>query len=736
MIPNTSRPFKAARGQIEAEKHACLPRRIADTQFRTTFEASQPLMSCIKSSNEETSIIAARELPRFWRQDQFCIHKRGATSRVHLLPNSKEEIHLAKVHFSAPGNIATEDSELPRTITEIGMSPYGVAVFASLEVYPLWEGAHLRERKKKDVFRGLACLYSIMCVVDTALDACLNYDDDDESLSRVWNPLGRYLAIAEDIGYQVDQECDQVSTTHLLTTQKINSSKNKFIPANMDATVKTETPVRMETPDRMDSAVEMETPVKMETPARMDNAAFKAEQNDEIEFRPVRNDRTEKNIITLAQYQQVVQEALPEMDPDYIARTVFDPTHTSLVMIQKNEGQIGVKSEREIGGIPQNVDEVIGGITYRVWKDRKFVEMIYLVVDTDQHGTGYGSCLMNHFKDEIKSSYAETIMEILAYADTTAIGFFKKHGFAKDVTLNKRVWGGIIKDYNQAALMQCTLLPRMRYVEAARMLRKQKECLLAILAASSRSDVVHAPPAQWSQGIVGPLDPYSIPGIRESGWSPTMDVLARETGSRPYSTPLRDFLSYLKRQKQVWPFLEPVDGDVITDYHKIIENPMDLQTMGEKLNDGLYETPKAFVEDVKLIISNCRIYNHQDSVFYRCSNVLERSMLIFIKAFVKLGFVEEWRNGGGYPGPLSNTFRNQELIVDEYFPGYYIGNLEALMQLVCVHSDIRSIWKPLNHRGYRKLAHLFAFERAYGGTTFRVAESVGWRLDEDRPSRL
>lgn len=353
------------------------------------------------------------------------------------------------------------------------------------------------------------------------------------------------------------------------------------------------------------------------------NTAYSAEKKGTLEFRAIKNDGKEKSFIALANFQQVVHLALPSMHKPYIAKTVFDPTHTSLVMIEKKKARIHGKYHE--------TEKVIGGICYRPWENRKFVEMVYLIVDEDHRGGGYGAHLVNHFKDEIKSSFNEEVMDILAYADLTAVGFFKKQGFTRDVTLDKKLWVGVIKDYIQSGLMQCTMLEKIRYVESARMILKQKETLLAKLAHADRSDIVHPPPAQWSQGIVYPILPHTIKGIKESGWSPEMDAYARESGSRPYSTPLHDFLAHLKRGKQVHPFLEPVDENDVPDYYKVIENPMDLQTMGTKLKEGQYDSPKAFVEDVKLIISNCRQYNRPTTQFYKAAGTLERSMLAFIK---------------------------------------------------------------------------------------------------------
>ncbi|KAA8565511.1 hypothetical protein EYC84_009369 [Monilinia fructicola] len=339
---------------------------------------------------------------------------------------------------------------------------------------------------------------------------------------------------------------------------------------------------------------------------------------EQIEFRVVKNDGSESSLITLARFQKLVQAALPRMDHDSIRQTVFDPNNTSFVMVQK-------------AGDPVQTEEVIAGVAYRVWEARRFVELVYLVVNKNKHKTGLGSRLMNHFKDEVKSSMAENVMEILTYADNFAVGFFKKQGFTKDITLEKRVWGGIINDYVESILMQCTLLPRIRYANAAAMLRLQKEASMAriaTLATSSRNDIVHAPPAQWQQGVIAPIDPVDIPAIRASGWT-------RTVGPRPYFTPLKEFLDYLKTgehsEAYLTSFLNPVDVLTYPDYRTRIVKPMDFLTIEENLYNGLYKTPKAFIDDVKLIIRNCRMYNDSKSIYCKHAKWLENRMLEFIK---------------------------------------------------------------------------------------------------------
>jgi histone acetyltransferase len=223
------------------------------------------------------------------------------------------------------------------------------------------------------------------------------------------------------------------------------------------------------------------------------------------------------------------------------------------------------------------------------------------------------------------------VMHFLTYADNHATGYFSKQGFTKEITLQKSVWMGFIKDYEGGTLMQCSMLPRIRYLEVGRMLLKQKETVLAKIRALSKSYVVHQLPPQWAGGVVTPIDPLSIPAIRATGWSPDMDQLARVPRHGPHFNEFRRFLHQIRNHKQAWPFLTPVNKDEVAEYYNIIKTPMDLSTMEERLEHDLYATPKDFIRDLKLIFSNCRQYNDATTVYTKCAVRLEKYMLSLIK---------------------------------------------------------------------------------------------------------
>ena len=58
----------------------------------------------------------------------------------------------------------------------------------------------------------------------------------------------------------------------------------------------------------------------------------------------------------------------------------------------------------------------------------------------------------------------------------------------------------------------------------------------------------------------------------------------------------------MKKNKDAWPFKEPVDLKIYPNYLVMIKNkPMDLGTLQRNLNNDQYSTVEAFRADLKLI---------------------------------------------------------------------------------------------------------------------------------------
>jgi histone acetyltransferase len=340
------------------------------------------------------------------------------------------------------------------------------------------------------------------------------------------------------------------------------------------------------------------------------------EKNGIIEFRVVNNDNSRESNIILTGLKCIFQKQLPKMPKDYIARLVYDKTHLSIAIVK-------------------HPLEVVGGITYRPFHGRKFAEIVFCAISSDQQVKGYGAHLMAHLKDYVKAT--SDVMHFLTYADNYAIGYFKKQGFTKEITLEKSIWMGYIKDYEGGTIMQCTMLPKVRYLETSRMLQKQKECVMAKIRAVSKSHVVHPPPAQWSKtATITPIDPLSIPAIKSSGWSPSMDELSRQPRHGPNYNQLLHLLNDMQNHTSAWPFAQPVNRDEVPDYYEVIKEPMDLSTMEDRLSNDLYPTPQEFIRDARLIFDNCRSYNNETTPYAKSANKLERFMWGQVKA------IPEW----------------------------------------------------------------------------------------------
>ena len=56
--------------------------------------------------------------------------------------------------------------------------------------------------------------------------------------------------------------------------------------------------------------------------------------------------------------------------------------------------------------------------------------------------------------------------------------------------------------------------------------------------------------------------------------------------------------------------------DEVPDYYNIVTSPMDLYTIGERLQYDHYSAPKELVDDMKLVFRNCDQYNSATTVLH------------------------------------------------------------------------------------------------------------------------
>jgi histone acetyltransferase len=126
--------------------------------------------------------------------------------------------------------------------------------------------------------------------------------------------------------------------------------------------------------------------------------------------------------------------------------------------------------------------------------------------------------LMDHFKNHIRNTYPK-MMHFLTYADNYAVGYFKKQGFSKEITLPRSVWAGYIKDYEGGTIMQCTMLAKVNYLETRDILNRQREAIMAKIRQISRSHIVYPGLPQFlnSNSSNVQVDYRDVPGLSKFG---------------------------------------------------------------------------------------------------------------------------------------------------------------------------------------------------------------------------
>ncbi|KAH7133021.1 hypothetical protein EDB81DRAFT_603130, partial [Dactylonectria macrodidyma] len=88
--------------------------------------------------------------------------------------------------------------------------------------------------------------------------------------------------------------------------------------------------------------------------------------------RVVNNDGDRESLIVLGGLKCVFQKQLPEKAKSYIARLICDRARMSIAIVRKLLG-------------------VVGGVTCRPFKHRKFAEIVFCVVLSDEQAKGYGA---------------------------------------------------------------------------------------------------------------------------------------------------------------------------------------------------------------------------------------------------------------------------------------------------------------------------------------------------------
>ncbi|KAJ3397565.1 histone acetyltransferase [Lobulomyces angularis] len=350
-----------------------------------------------------------------------------------------------------------------------------------------------------------------------------------------------------------------------------------------------------------DQNVEIENNL-IPTSKRFKKLALEEERDGTIEFQAISNDGTRQNLITLTGLKNIICKQLPAMPKEYISRLVYDRNHYSLALVKKEPFK------------------VLGGICYRPFVNRKFAEIVFLAIDSSEQEKGYGSRLMSHTKDYVR--FAHDVHYFLTCADNNAVGYFKKQGFTAEITLDKSVWVGYIKDYEGSTLMQCSMLPRVEYLEAYELIVAQRTAVFKKISQISKSHIIHNGLDCFKQGKT--IQPEDIPGVKGAGYTKELSkmVAMSQRKKSPLYRVLKRILDEAREHKSSWPFLEPVSG--VPSYYELITHPMDLGTMTKKVENDEYKSVESFQSDLQLIFDNCKKFNAPGTKYNKAALGLEK----------------------------------------------------------------------------------------------------------------
>ncbi|KAJ1554539.1 histone acetyltransferase [Nowakowskiella sp. JEL0078] len=353
--------------------------------------------------------------------------------------------------------------------------------------------------------------------------------------------------------------------------------------------VKPEVEVKSET-----APIEMQYIAVTEPPKRKDKVVLQEERDGVIKFEVVRNDGNKRNLILLTGLQNIIQKQLPNMPKEYIARLVYDRNHESMAVVKDDYA-------------------VMGGITYRLFLNRRFAEIVFCAIASTAQVKGYGARLMSWVKDHI-------ILQL---------------GFSTEISLDKSVWVGYIKDYEGGTMMECVTVPKVKYLTVSETIQIQRRNIFEKINQLSQLNFIIHPGIKFPVGV-SQIDPISMPGIKEAGWSPEMNKSIEdkhEPKSHLYN-PLSKFVEELKIHSQSWPFLEPVSG--VPDYYEVIKDPMgNLGTLSNLVAADKYHRLDDFVTDVRKIFNNCRVYNEDGTPYFKCATKLEKFFNERLKSLIE-----------------------------------------------------------------------------------------------------
>ena len=109
------------------------------------------------------------------------------------------------------------------------------------------------------------------------------------------------------------------------------------------------------------------------------------------------------------------------------------------------------------------------------------------------------------------------------------------------------------------------------------------------------------------------------------------------------------------------PFRRPVDPvamGIFPYYNQIITRPMDLGTVKDKIEKGIYASKNSCLQDINQVWINAKTFNPSTHVIHQIAASLQKQMFEMLNNFVKSGGKTGRKSLPAAPAPIPPPMRN------------------------------------------------------------------------------
>ncbi|KAF5301597.1 hypothetical protein FQR65_LT08902 [Abscondita terminalis] len=141
----------------------------------------------------------------------------------------------------------------------------------------------------------------------------------------------------------------------------------------------------------------------------------------------------------------------------------------------------------------------------------------------------------------------------------------------------------------------------------------------------------------------GPKPKNSITGLPPARGRPPKDQIPLKKRLHSLAKFMLDYACEDGR-KPMLAFMEKPSKKLYPDYYEVISEPIDFLEIEAKIRAEQYSNENDLVKDFKLMFSNCRQYNEENSTIYEDANLLEKELVDKVEQILLMAAEREKKN--------------------------------------------------------------------------------------------